>query len=311
MGNIKSPYFLVFVASVLFGLPAIITKMLMDSLKPVEILSFRYIFIVASFPVVTVLFGKISMKELLRADKRELKVYFLLSFLIVSNMMLFFQSLYYINVNKALFLFLMNPIMALILARIFLNERITKTDILATLTSIAGAVMIFWKSISLSGVKGELMVLGAAILWSGYVVLNKYTANANTYRKTYWIFIFNSLLAMPLFFLLGDASSFTKISEWQLFLLLVLSFFSTLIPYTLMSYTAKFVKSLTSSIMLLLGPVTGLLLSFMVLKERPPANVIFGGTCILISAFISTYSVEKIFTASKKFAKRITAAFGY
>ena len=95
-------------------------------------------------------------------------------------------------------------------------------------------------------------------------------------------------------------------------LLIVLLAILTLIPFTLLSYALKHVKSSTSSIILLLGPVFGILLSFVVLKEKLPLNILLGGFLILTSAFISTYSIEKIFQTSKLFSNKIkTILFGY
>ena len=201
------------------------------------------------------------------------------------------------------------------MASIFLKERITQTDFVTTLVSLIGILLIFWKRIDFNfyNLKGEIMVLAASLLWAGYIVLNRYSGDAtNHYKKTYWIFLLNSIMLLPIFLAYGKPAGFIYVRLNHILLLLALSIFSTLIPYTLLGYTAKHVKSSTSSIILLLGPIIGVLSSFIILKERPPFNVAAGGLLILISAFISTYSVEKLFLASNYYAKKVVSIlFGY
>ncbi|MBI2653095.1 DMT family transporter, partial [Candidatus Woesearchaeota archaeon] len=221
---------------------------------------------------------------------------------------------YYIDVSTALFLFLNYPVMSLLMARIFLKEKITVTDAIATVISLIGILLIFWSRLNLlpSNFLGNMMVLAAALLWAGYIVMNRYTANRNHYRKTFWIFLLNSIMFLPLLILFGKPMDFANVNLYHFLILIALSIISTLIPYALLSYTANSVKSSTSSIILLFGPIIGVVLSFVVLKEKLPLNIIAGGFLIMISAFVSTYSTEKLFQASKYFARKIrTILFGY
>ena len=307
MLKLKKPEFAVLIASVLFGFTAILTKMLIDAFTPIAVLSFRFLFLVITFPLILHALKKISFKELFSITKSEFLTLLLLSFFLAADMVLFFQSFYFIDVSKALFLFLTYPIISSVMASIFLKERITRTDIVATFISMIGIFLIFWKNFNIDfySFKGEIMVLASALLWSGYLVMNRYSSNINHYRKTFWIFFLNSAMTFPLFIIYGRPSSFLEIKAHHIFLLLVLSVFSTLIPYIIMSYTAKDVKSSTSSIILLIGPIIGVVLSFIILKEKTPFNVIIGGVFVAVSAVISTYSVEKLFFDSKHFAKKI------
>ncbi len=315
MPNLKTPQVMVFVASMLFGITAIFTKIIMGVLTPVAILTFRFVFLVVTFPLLLKILNKGSLSTLFLINKKEFKIFFFLSFLLVADMVLFFQSFYFIDVNKALFLFLTYPIISLVIANIFLKEGITLTDFIAAFISLVGILMIFWKKFDFNfyHFKGEFMVLAAALLWAGYIVMNRYSGDAsNHYKKTFWIFLLNSIMLMPIFLLYGKPTEFVYLKLHHIFLLLALSIFSTLIPYTLLGYTAKHIKSSTTSIILLLGPIIGLVLSFIVLQEKPPFNVMAGGLLILVSAFISTYSVEKLFSASKHFTRKIrTILFGY
>lgn len=310
----KSPVFMVFIASSLFGFTAILTKLLIDTITPIGVLMFRFVFLIATFPIILHVLGKASLRELMAVNKGEFKHFFILSILLVADMVLFFQALYYIDVSKAILLFLTYPIMSLLLAHLFLKERITFTDIIATLLSLLGIAVMFGDKINIKsdGFLGEAMVLLSALLWAGYIVMNRYAIGSSHYKKTYWLFLLNSAMLLPLFLFFGKPTTFLNATVYDAVLLLTISIFSTLIPYAILSYTAPYIKSSTSSIILLLGPIIGVILSFVILKESLPSNVIFGGLLILASAFASTYTIEKLFSDSKQFARKIkTLIFGY
>ncbi|MBI2651608.1 DMT family transporter [Candidatus Woesearchaeota archaeon] len=297
---------MVFIVSLCFSFTSVFTKILLDKISSSATLFLRFIFVVVTFPIVLKILGKSTFKELIFISGSELKHFFFLSIFLAGDMILFFNALYFISVSKATFLFLTYPILSLILARIFLKESITKTDVIATIISFSGIVVMFWKKIELQGSKGEIMVLAASLLWSAYIIMNRYLGETkNHYRKTYWLFLFNAAIILIALAATKDAISLYALSFRDMVLLLSLAIFSTLIPYTLLGYAAKYVKSSTSSIILLLGPIFGILLSFIILKERPPLGTLIGGFFILISAFISTYSVEKLLEASKRFPKKI------
>ena len=314
MLKLKSPLAMVFIAAVCFGFPPILTKQLFSSMSPAAILFFRFLFVIIIFPLVVIAAKRSTFRELISISKAEFRTFFALSLILLINMNLFFYSIYFIDVNKALFLFLTYPIVVLIMARIFLKEKISFTDIIAALISLFGIFLIFRSKIELSfsANKGELMMLASVILWSVYIVVNRHSGETtHHYRKTFWIFLFNFALLSPLFLLFGNPSSIAVLGFQQFLLLLALAVI-TLVPFALLSYTAKYVKPSTSSVILLLGPVIGILLSFVILKEKPPLNVLAGGLLVLMSAFISTYTVERIFSTSKLFAHKIrTILFGY
>ncbi len=314
MSKLSSPILLVYIASVTFSLPPILIKLLINDLSPISILSFRFIFVAITFPLIVVLFRKSSFRDLITIGKTEFKHFFFLSLILVVEMILFFYSFYFIDVNKAVFLFLTSPIITLIMADVFLREKMSLTDIVAVVISFIGVVLMFRSKLNFdfSAYKGEILVIASSLLWSGYIILNRHSGETtNHYRKTLWIFLLNSVIILPVFLMYGDLPSFFVLEPKNLAILFTLSFI-TLIPFTLLSYTAKHVKSSTSSIILLLGPVISIVLSFFVLKESLPLSIIAGGSLVLVAAFISTYSVEKIFSASKEFANRIkTVLFGY
>lgn len=297
---------LVYIVALLFSFPPILIMNLIQVIPVNYILLFRFVFVAITYPYIIKIIKKVSLKELYSITKNELKYIFLLSLMLMSNMFLFFQSLYYIDVSTASFLFLTFPIFTLILARILLKEQISLVDIIVAVISFIGLLFMFSNQLELQSYKGQLMALASAILFSFYVIINRKSSQSiNHYKKTNWLFIFNSLILLAVIPFFSQEIEFTSLTNLNISLLLLLATLFTLIPFTLQLYAIKYVKSSTFSMILLLGPTLTIFWSFLILKESLSLNIIFGGLLILIAAFFSTYSVEKIFYASKEFSRKI------
>ncbi|MCH8004577.1 MAG: DMT family transporter [Nanoarchaeota archaeon] len=214
---------------------------------------------------------------------------------------LFYLSFNYIPINRALFIFFTYPIITSILAHIFINEPITKQDIISISISFIGIVAIFWKT-SLSGgtLIGDVMVIISVLMWSGYIVLNRYTALREVYYKqTFWIFAFSLIFLLPVFIFTDSFSTFAAASAKTIFLLIFVGFVSTLLPYTILNYASKHMKTSVIGVFILLSMVLTIFLSFAFLGEEPKTNVIIGGIFITIAAITSVYSFDQLFSFRK------------
>ncbi|MBI2135251.1 DMT family transporter [Candidatus Woesearchaeota archaeon] len=297
----NKPVLLVLIASLGFSFNPVITKILSDEISINGILFLRFLLVTILFPLVAIPLSGHTLKSFFAIKPKQLMVFFLLSFLLVANMLLFFNAFYFINVNRALFIHLMYPVVAIILAHIFIKEPVTKQDLIAASVSFLGIVAIFWNT-SLKGGKilGDIMVILSLILWCSYMVFNRYTSLREIhYRQTFWLFLFGTLLLFPSYLLFGIGQPISNISMNGIFLILIIVIFSTLIPYSILSYVSRHIKTSTTGLLLLLSQVISISLSFIILKETPAANVIIGGVLIIFSAVISIYSFDKLFSFRK------------
>ncbi len=287
------------IAALGFSINPIIIKILSEYLSIPAILFFRFLIVILLFPLVVLLVSHHTFKSFFTITKTQLARLFMLSLLVVSNMYLFFASFAYISVNRAVFLFLAYPVFTLILAHFFIKEPVTRKDIFATALSFIGALVIFQNSGGFFGgsLIGDAMVILSTILWSAYIVLNRYTAAREMYwRQTFWTFIFIALLFFPIYLMYGNHESIISLPLSAIGLLLVTAVFSTIIPYAIINYVSRDLKTSTIGLLLLLNQVITILLSFWILKEEPTGNVIFGGMLLFAAALFSVYSLEQLFS---------------
>lgn len=289
------------IASIGFSFNPVITKILTGEISATGVLLLRFLLVTLLFPIIAIPLSGHSVKSFFTIKPKQLLIFFILSFLLVGNMLLFFNSFYYINVNRALFIFLMYPVIAMILAHIFIKEPITKQDVIATFLSFLGIIAIFWNT-SLKGGKiiGDMMVILSVILWCSYMVFNRYTSLREIhYRQTFWLFLFGALLFIPSYYFFGLEQPISNISLKGIFFILFIVIFSTLIPYSIINYVSRYIKISTMGILLLLSQLISISLSFILLKESPAINVVIGGLFIILAAIMSIYSFDKLFSFRK------------
>ena len=302
----NKPVLLMIIASLGFSFNPVITKILTGEISATGVLLLRFLFASLLFPIIAITLGKHTIKSFFAIKPKQLLVFFLLSFLLVGNMLLFFNSFYYTTVNRALFIFLMYPVVAMLMARIIVKETITKNDMAASFLSLIGVIAIFWGSdLGSKSLAGDVMVLFSMLIWCGFMILNRFTALRDLhFRQTFWLFLFSFLLFVPSYLILGLGQPISNISLKGSFLILVIVVFSTLIPYSLINYASNRIKTSTIGFLLLLGQVISIFLSFLILKENPDANVIIGGLLVVFSAVMSIYSLERLFSF-KEYLKAI------
>jgi len=296
-----TPFSLMLIAVLAFSINPIIAKIISDEVSFIGTLLVRFLFVVLFLPLIVVLIKENTLSFFFKISKRRLLHLFILAIFLAGNMALFYLSFDYIPINRALFIFFTYPIITSIMAHIFINEPITKQDLISILISLVGVIIIFWKT-SLTGgtLIGDIMVIISVLMWSGYIVLNRYTALREVYYKqTFWLFAFSFILLLPVFFFVDSFSTFAAASTKTIFLLILVGSFSTLLPYTILNYASKHMKTSVIGFFILLSTVLTIFLSFAFLDEEPSANVIIGGILIIFAAITSIYSFDKLFSFKK------------
>src|SRR5699024_12569148 len=97
------------------------------------------------------------------------------------------------------------PILIYILSYFFLRERLTRIQVIGTLISLTGVLLIISKGsfltlIQLSFNYGDLIVLAAAISWSIYSLLLKHYAKQLPTQSTFLVkIIFGTIILFPFF----------------------------------------------------------------------------------------------------------------
>ena len=200
---------------------------------------------------------------------------------------LFFTGLKLTTAGRAAFLHKTLPIYALVLAFVFLKEKVTKKQLIAIAVMIVGLVLMELTKISSSIKIGDALVIGATILW---VVENTLAKRVMNKKESNWVvtfsrMFFGSLLLFAIIFIFGKAELLTSLTSQQLIYIGISSIFLFLYVFT-WYFGLKYINLSKASTILLLSPVISLILGVVWLGEQVFVLQVVGSILILAGAYL-------------------------
>ena len=183
------------------------------------------------------------------------------------------------------------PIFVVILAAIFLEEKITSKIVLGIVLSLVGVVIISIAGrpdafLEIKYIYGALAVLTAALMGAGYTIagkkmLQKYSALS----LTVYAFLLGSLGLIPFVSSsLFEEVSALSITGWSA--VIFLGLFSTTIAYVLW-YVALEIKNASEiSVYLYFIPILSTIISYILFRETITWLFIFGGALVIIGLYV-------------------------
>ncbi|RLJ08250.1 MAG: hypothetical protein DRP16_01790 [Candidatus Aenigmatarchaeota archaeon] len=205
--------------------------------------------------------------------------------------LLYFTGLKFTTGGRAAFLHKTLPVYITILAFVFLKEKVTKRQSLALLVMLIGTFMLlssridpaaFWKDPSF----GDLLVLGATILWGVENVIARYAMikEESNFVVAFSRMFFGSVFLFIAVAVLGKTDVLFSLSLEQTTNLLIST--GILFGYVFSYYwSIKLINVSKASSILLLSPVISLLIGVLVLGEPAPLLQLLGSLVILIGAY--------------------------
>ena len=216
----------------------------------------------------------------LKAIKKNFLALFVSGALIGVNWILLFESYKYASVAASTLIYYLAPVFVLILAAIFLGEKITLVRAICAAFAVLGMLLI-------SGTgEGSLLALGAAMLYATVVLINKrFIRDISSLDTTIMQLGFAALTILPYTLITENIFAYRfDVSEW--ILLVLLGILHTGIAYLLYFSAVKELKGQTVAIVSYLDPTVAVILSFVIEKSFSPI-VLVGAIVIIASAVLS------------------------
>ena len=229
-----------------------------------------------------------------RLDRDAIKP--MLSRLVISgamigfNWILLFEAYRYTTVAVATLCYYMAPVFILIVVPFVLHERLTLRKAACVLAALFGMVLV--SGVSRSGFasagewRGILCGLGAAALYAGVVILNKFIRYVPAYDKTIVQIGTAGAILIPYVLLVEDLGTI-HFTPAVLLLLLVAGLVHTGCAYALYFGSVDALPAQTLALLSYLDPVIAILLSALVLREPMTLAQALGATLVLCSAVVA------------------------
>lgn len=206
------------------------------------------------------------------------------------NWILLFEAYNYTSVATATLCYYMQPTIVILLAPIFLHDKLTLKKGVCVLLSLIG--MVFVSGIIESGMpeaaeaRGILFGLGAAFLYAVVVMMNKAIPGIDAYEKTIIQLLSAAVFLIP-YLLLSGLMVTGSWTGMDVFMLMIVGIVHTGIAYMLYFGSMDGLKTQTVAIFSYLDPIVALILSALILHESMSVFEMSGALLIIGAALIS------------------------
>jgi drug/metabolite transporter (DMT)-like permease len=205
----------------------------------------------------------------------------------------FFSGLKIIMASRASIIIAMNPIFIALFAWIFFRERLAKVNVVGILISVSGAIVVITKGNPLAILRegigaGELYILGCVASWVLYSLIGKKTIKGMSPMTavTYSCLVGGILLFFPACVegLLGDMARYRTVDWLGIF---YLGFFGSALGFTWYYEGIKKIGASKASVFINFVPVSGVLLAYLILKEKLGLSLIAGAVMVISGAYLT------------------------
>ena len=232
---------------------------------------------------------KISYTEI----KNNLSILCLSGMLIGIHWIFLFEAYRNTTVAVATLCYYLAPVFVIIASPFVLKEKLTFKQAVCIGVALIG--MIFVSGIFEKGgtenlqLKGIFFGIGAAIIYAVVILMNKHLKKISSYAMTIMQLGIAATVLAPYTLLTQNTGSLT-FNFTTLILLGIIGIINTGITYTLYFSAIQELKAHTIAIFSYIDPIVAILLSTLILREKPDVFTVIGGIMILGSTLISELS---------------------
>ena len=212
-------------------------------------------------------------------------IFYVISFSICN--ITFIISIQNTNVANTLLMVALAPMLSAILGAIFLKEKPDNNTLIAIIITFISCVYIFYDSLSLGNFYGDMFGLITSFGLACNANIARYAKSTDLVPSAV---IGKLCVAIFAFFFVKD---FSLIGN-DLFYVPLMCVMCVAIPFVLVTIAPRFITAAEVNLFFLLETILGPLWVWMVIKEQPSNETIYGGVVIIITIAIhSLLAIKK------------------
>lgn len=245
-----------------------------------------------SIGTVFLLLAGIAMKKRIsgKSVRKNLKLLFFSGAAIGANWICLFEAYRYTSIAVATLCYYLAPVFVIVVSPVFLKERLTVIKAGCIVVSLAGMMLVAdilgSGQGAGSGWKGILFGLTAALLYASVVIMNKFLKEIEAVDMTVSQLGIASIVLAP-YVLLTEEMTAVSLDGSSFLLLLFLGIVNTGIAYLLYFSSLKDLSGQTAALFSYIDPVTAILLSSFLFREKMSTAQAMGAVLILGSTLVS------------------------
>ncbi|OGE03625.1 hypothetical protein A3B51_01310 [Candidatus Curtissbacteria bacterium RIFCSPLOWO2_01_FULL_41_18] len=284
--NLNSPYLLLVFASIIWGATAPIMKL---TLQQIPVFSLAFI----RMAVAAIILGVLISKKL-RVQKQHYITFFWAAITGVTlNLAFFFIGLKLTEAILAAFLVASVPIFTMVAAHFYLKEHFTLRLILASTIAFAGIAIIIGKfdgPQSATQILGNILLLLATLSWVAHEIIAKKLLKVyDGGTVAFYSMAIGATTFAPLFIweYLANPAWINKVNFQGIAGLLYGIFFASLLAYWAWQNGLKLLPAGQAAFFFYLAPISGSILSIILLNEKITPSLVIGGILIAIAVYLA------------------------
>ncbi len=274
---------------VLFSSKAVLVKLMYKHEVPmITALFLRMLF---SFPFyVFILVSSFKNKNTTKITNKELLWIIFFGFVGYYLASLFdFIGLTFIKASLERVILFVYPTIVLFLNAVFLKQKITKQQLLATFVTYLGIAITFGSEISVSNdnvALGGFFVLLSAITYASYLVGSGWLIpKIGVVHFTSYVMVVSCLCVFIHYFITAETSILNY--SWEVYGLgFLIAILATVIPSFLVSWSIKLISSSNFAILASLGPVSTIVLAVIFLDEYLSSLQLLGTLIVIFGVLL-------------------------
>ena len=180
-----------------------------------------------------------------------------------------------------------------LLSPIVLKEQMGRKKVASVILSLLGVVFVTtnldFRSLGVGEVVGDLLVIGAGILWALFIVYNKplVRESKNMIQSMTWLLLFTMLPLLPVVPFSADNFLSLTLEAW--IAIIYTAIFCWVAPYYLWMKGLKNISPLTSAVILLNEIIVAVTISTIILGEVMTAASGVGAIFIIMAILLVSY----------------------
>ena len=216
------------------------------------------------------------------ALRRSLPLLALSGAFIGFNWILLFEAYRYTTVGIATLAYYAAPVLVVLLAPLILKERFTAPRLLGVLAAAAGTLLLTGggNSAGSAPLKGILLGLGAAVLYAGVILTNKFITGLSGLERTFTQLAFSALTLAP-YLLVTRPAPTGQMTAAGLACLVIVGLVHTGFAYLLYFSAMAELPGQTIALLGYIDPVSALIFSAALLGERLSPVQLLGAALVL------------------------------
>ncbi|MEP6788356.1 MAG: DMT family transporter [Acidobacteriota bacterium] len=284
----SSPYFALIPAQVFFGSLPVIGKVVLAVIPPFALVGIRTAITALILIVIQVFRRRFWLKE--KVDYWRFAVLSL--FGVVLNQLFFISGLSLTKASNTSLLAVLIPVFALTVGSIAGFERLTLAKIFGIILAAGGVIFLIDPrnaSFSSQTTLGDIFIMLNCLAYGIYVATSKGAITRNgTFRSMMWIFIFASIICVPLGAFSLSTIDITAVETRIWLLVIYIGIFATAAPYLLNAWALSKVNPSTVAVFVYLQPLIGFILAVIFLNEHMDVTFVVASGLIFIGVFLAT-----------------------